>query len=214
MIYEVYHTGDIAIAMDNDETGAKCFALFPNTLAVQTFIMSRPKNERYFYEMMLYAPKNNVRNYPLKLFFDIDVKDDNDKTKRMLLDDFLTDALINSIFTHVSDILRNYYAIDYSIENLVIIDSGDHINYQDKHFYEEDDGLCIRKRSKEETEEMIKSATEGKYTSFHLVFNNIHFANIQSMKEFMETHIILLIFQMEYQSLLIMVFIEHLDVFV
>ena len=83
----------------------------------------------------------------MKLFFDIDVKDDNDRTKHILLDDAITDSLINNIFTKVSDILWKYYAIDYSIENLVVIDSGDHINIQDKHFYEEEDGLCIRKHS-------------------------------------------------------------------
>ena len=61
------------------ETCAKCVVVvFPNTLAVQTFIMSLPKNARYFYETMLNASKNNIQNYPLNLFFGIDVKDDNE----------------------------------------------------------------------------------------------------------------------------------------
>jgi len=187
MIYSIYKPGDIAISMDTSDTGAKCYALFPNTLAVQTFIMSLPKNERYFYEIMFFSSKNSIRNYPIKLFFDIDVKDEN--KNRVLLDDYITDSLIHTIFTNVSDILRNYYAIDYSIRDLVIIDSGDHINLQDKHFYEETDGLFIKKSSKEETEQMKAEAIKGKYTSFHMVFNNIHFVNIQSLVDFMNTHL-------------------------
>ena len=187
MIYSIYKPGDVAISMDLSETGAKCYALFPNTLAVQTFIMSLPKNERYFYEITLFSSKNSIRNYPIKLFFDIDAKDEN--KKRILLQDSFTDCLIHSIFTNVSDILRNYYAIDYSIKDLVIIDSGDHINLQDRHFYEEKDGFYVKQRSKEETEQMKEEAVKGKYTSFHLVFNSIHFVNIKSLEDFMTTHL-------------------------
>ena len=184
MMYSIYKPGDIAISMDLSETGAKCNALFPNTLAVQTFIMSLPK---MFYEITLFSSKNSIRNYPIKLFFDIDAKDEN--KKRILLNDYLTDCLIHTIFTNVSDILRNYYAIDYSIKDLVVIDSGDHINLQDRHFYEEKDGFYVKQRSKEETEQMKEEAVKGKYTSFHLVFNSIHFVNIKSLEDFMTTHL-------------------------
>ena len=95
MIYSIYTPGDVAISMDLSETGVTCYALFPNTLAVQTFIMSLPKNERYFYEITLFSSKNSIRNYPIKLFFDIDAKDEN--KKRVLLNDYLTDCLIHNI---------------------------------------------------------------------------------------------------------------------
>ena len=74
MIYSIYKPGDVAISMDLSETGAKCYALFPNTLAVQTFIMSLPKNEHYFYEMMFFSSKNSIQNYAIKPFFGIDAK--------------------------------------------------------------------------------------------------------------------------------------------
>ena len=37
------------------------------------------------------------------------------KIKRVLLDDYLTDSLEHTIFTNVSDILRNYYEIDAGV---------------------------------------------------------------------------------------------------
>ena len=54
MIHSTYKPGDVAISMDTSEIGPIYYALFLNTLAVQTFIMSLPKNEHYFYEMMLF----------------------------------------------------------------------------------------------------------------------------------------------------------------
>ena len=42
-IYKAYQQGNIVIASDlSDKSGAKCFILFPNNLAVQTyaFVMS------------------------------------------------------------------------------------------------------------------------------------------------------------------------------
>ena len=43
MVYQAYKKGDIIIALDINDIGAKSYALLPNTLAVQTFIMSYPK---------------------------------------------------------------------------------------------------------------------------------------------------------------------------
>ena len=50
-VYELYKKGDIMIALDVNNTGAKSFALLPNTLAAQTLIMSYPKEERSFYDV-------------------------------------------------------------------------------------------------------------------------------------------------------------------
>ena len=79
MIYSIYKPVDVAISMDLSETGAKCYALFPNTLAVQTVIMSLPKNERYLYEITLFSSKNSIRIYPIKLFL---ILMQNMKTKK------------------------------------------------------------------------------------------------------------------------------------
>ena len=57
------------IALDSNDKGNKSFALFPTTLAAQTFIMSYPKEERSFYDVCCYSTRFNVRNYPVKLFF-------------------------------------------------------------------------------------------------------------------------------------------------
>ena len=45
-VYKQYKKGDIMIALDINNNGAKSFALLPNTLAVQTLVMSFPKEER------------------------------------------------------------------------------------------------------------------------------------------------------------------------
>ena len=87
----------------------------------------------------------------------------------------------------MSDMLRNYCAIDYSISNLVIIESGDHVNLKENHYYEEADRQYIRMCSKAETDAMIAEAIEGKDTIFDIVFSNIHLANIKSMKDFIDT---------------------------
>ena len=67
-VYELYKKGDIMIALDINNTGAKSFALLPNTLAAQTLIMSYPKEERSFYDVCVYSSNHNIRNYPVKLF--------------------------------------------------------------------------------------------------------------------------------------------------
>ena len=38
VLYSLYKQGDITIVLDNDALFSKCFVLFPNTLAVQTFV--------------------------------------------------------------------------------------------------------------------------------------------------------------------------------
>ena len=63
------------------------------------------------------------------------------------------------------------------------------MNLQERHFYEEKDGFYFNQRSKEETEQMKEEAVKGKYTSFHLVFNSIHFVNIKSLEDVMTTHL-------------------------
>ena len=62
MLYGMYKPGDITIAMDLSESGCKCFAQFPNTLSVQTFVMSLPKSKHYFYEVCIYSTKHSICN--------------------------------------------------------------------------------------------------------------------------------------------------------
>ena len=95
MLYNIYKPGDITIAMDLSEKGSKCYALFPNTLSVQTFVMSLPKSKRYFYEVCLYSTKHSIRNVAVKLFFDIDFKDENKNGK--LVTDYFLNSLISAI---------------------------------------------------------------------------------------------------------------------
>ena len=169
MLYNIYKPGDITIAMDLSEKGSKCYALFPNTLSVQTFVMSLPKSKRYFYEVCLYSTKHSIRNVAVKLFFDIDFKDEN-KNGKLVTDEFLN-LLINAIFTNVCDVLQRYYMLEYEIADLVVIDSGDHIDFQSDMFKYKENGLSRIELTKEERDELIETTTIGKKSSFHLVFN-------------------------------------------
>ena len=47
----MYKKGDIMIALDINDKGSKSYALLQSTLAVQTLIMSCPKQERAFYDI-------------------------------------------------------------------------------------------------------------------------------------------------------------------
>ena len=104
----------------------KCYALFPNTLAVETFIMSLPKNERYFYDICIYSSTHSIRNYTVKLYFDIDFK--------TVVSDHLLNCTIFAVFTNVCDVLRRYYCLDYDISDLVVLDSSDHIDFNSDFF--------------------------------------------------------------------------------
>ena len=86
------------------------------------------------------------------------------------------------------DGLRRYYKLEYEISDLVVIDSGDHIDFQSDMFRYKENGLSRIELTKEERDELIETTMIGKKSSFHLVFNRIHFANISSLKEFITTY--------------------------
>ena len=60
MLYGMHEPSDITIAMDLAESRCKCFAQFPTTLSVQTFVMSLPKSKRCFYEVCIYSTKHSI----------------------------------------------------------------------------------------------------------------------------------------------------------
>ena len=95
MLYKSYEKGNIAIGLDINKDGPKCFALLPNNLAVQTLVMSCPKLERCFYDICLYSSKHSIRNYPLKLFFDIEQKGPDGK--KTLITDQILNVVIQTI---------------------------------------------------------------------------------------------------------------------
>ena len=129
MLYKSYEKGNIAIGLDINKDGPKCFALLPNNLAVQTLVMSCPKLERCFYDICLYSSKHSIRNYPLKLFFDIEQKGPDGK--KTLITDQILNMVIQTIYNNVYDVLRRFYALEYDMKNLVVLDSGDHIDIND-----------------------------------------------------------------------------------
>ena len=96
------------ISHDLNDKGAKCFAQSPTNLAVKTFVMSCAEKERCFYDVCLYSTKHNIRNYPIKLFFDIERKDENGI--KMLLSDEVLDMVFQVLYNTVYDVLRKYYA--------------------------------------------------------------------------------------------------------
>ena len=69
--YADYKKGDIVIAKDVDEKGAKNFTLFRNIQTLEQYINTSP--EKNFYDCYYYSSKENIKNYPVKLAFDIDI---------------------------------------------------------------------------------------------------------------------------------------------
>ena len=123
IVYKMYKKGDIMIALDIDAEGAKSYALLQSTLAVQTLIMSCPKQERAFYDICIYSSKHNIRSYPVKLFFDIEEKDEDGK--RVLFTREECNYICTKLYHNVCNVLLKYYAINYDIKNFVVVDSGD-----------------------------------------------------------------------------------------
>ena len=70
MLYKQYALGDIAIAANMyANSSSQCLALLPNTLEVERLVMSQQPKNRNFYELCFFSTKNNIRDYPLKLYF-------------------------------------------------------------------------------------------------------------------------------------------------
>ena len=74
-----------------------------------------------------------------------------------------------------------YYAINYDIKNYVVVDSGDVFDWDEHrdHF----EGYTWAKQTVE-----WERFYGGKFSSFHVIFNKIHFSNIKSMEDFFKTH--------------------------
>ena len=89
--YENYKKGDILIAKDVDEKGAKNFAFFPNTKILEEYINT--SSEKHFYDCYYYSSKENIKNYPVKLGFDIDIEGE--------IDSSLKDTIVNTIYEKV-----------------------------------------------------------------------------------------------------------------
>jgi len=179
MVYQAYKKGDIMIALDINDIGAKSYALLPNTLAVQTLIMSCLKQERAFYDICVYSSKHNIRSYPVKLFFDIEEKDEN--KERVLFTKLETNYIVTKLYHNVCEVLLKYYALDYDSKNLVLINSGNFFDWDEHRDHFEGYSWA-------DWEVEMERVYEGKFSSFHVVFNKIHFCNIKSMSDFYETH--------------------------
>ena len=55
---QIIKKGDIVIAKDVDEKGAKNFALFPNVQTLEQYINSSP--EKHFYDCYYFSSKENI----------------------------------------------------------------------------------------------------------------------------------------------------------
>ena len=174
-VYKQYKKGDIMIALDMNDKGAKSFALLPNTLAAQTLIMSFPKEEHSFYDVCIYSSKYSIRNYPVKLFFDIEEKDEDGK--RQLFTMLHCNVIVSNLYMNVCEVLKKYYAIGYDFKDVVVINSG--------MFMDDDE---FEGYTHEDKQVAIKEKYGNAFSSFHVVFNKIHFCNIKSMSDFFETH--------------------------
>ena len=75
---------------------------------------------------------------------------------------------------NVCEVLQKYYAMDYNFKDLVVINSGLFCEYIER----------VSKELKDQYNEKYGDS----FSSFHLVFNKIHFCNIKSMSDFFEKH--------------------------
>ena len=112
--YADYKKGDIVIAKDVDEKGAKNFALFPNVQTLKQYINTSA--EKHFYDCYYYSSKENIKKYPVKLAFDIDITGEIDST--------LKETIVVDIFYKVQYELSKYYNITIADTDFVILDSS------------------------------------------------------------------------------------------
>ena len=71
--YENYKKGDILIAKDVNEKGAKNFGFFPNIQILEEYINA--SSEKHFYDCYYYSSNKNIKNYPVNLAIDIKKED-------------------------------------------------------------------------------------------------------------------------------------------
>ena len=112
--YENYKKGSILIAKDVGEKGAKNFAFFPNTKILEEYIST--SSEKHFYDCYYYSSKENIKNYPVKLGFDIDIEGE--------IDSSLKDTIVNTIYEKVQYELFQYYNKTSSSNDIVVLDSS------------------------------------------------------------------------------------------
>ena len=113
--YADYKKGDILIAKDVDEKGAKNFAFFPNTQTLEKYI--NESTEKHFYDCYYFSSKENIRNYPVKLAFDIDING-----IELSYDD--KQFIVVDIFYKVQYELSQYYNITIADTDFVVLDSS------------------------------------------------------------------------------------------
>jgi len=112
--YADYKKGNIVIAKDVDDKGAKHFSLFPNIQTLEQYINTSP--DKHFYDCYYYSSKENIKNYPVKLAFDIDIEGE--------IDSSLKDTIIFIIYEKVQYELFQYYNKTINLNDFVILDSS------------------------------------------------------------------------------------------
>jgi len=156
-IYEHYYPGCKAIARDTpgntSNPGSKEFAVFPNCLAVETYVRSLPLPQRNLYEICLYSSELSIRNCAVKLFVDVDVTGEE-------WSDYIKEVFVHKLTMQFADIVESLYNIDYDYRNIRLLDSCGVI--------EKESGKVFK-------------------TSFHVIFDGVHFANIEKLRTFI-TH--------------------------
>ena len=86
-------------------------------------------------------------------------------------------VIVSNLYVNVCEVLKKYYSIGYDFKDVVVINSG--------MFMDDDEFEGYRHEDKQVA---IKEKYGSAFSSFHVVFNKIHFCNIKSMSDFFETH--------------------------
>ena len=72
---------------------------FPNTKILEEYINT--SSEKHFYDCCYYSSKENIKNYPVKLGFDIDIEGE--------IDSSFKDTIVHTIYEKVQYELFQYY---------------------------------------------------------------------------------------------------------
>ena len=105
--------GDILIAKDVNENGAKNFGFFPNTQILEEYINA--SSEKHFYDCYYYSSNKNIKNYPVKLAFDVDIEGE--------IDTSLKETIVYTIYEKVQYELFQYYNKTINLNDFVILDN-------------------------------------------------------------------------------------------